>query len=445
MKNIIDYITSNKLIANTAKLSISNIIMYALPIVVTPILSRIYSPSDFGEWGIFSSYVAIITIILFCGFENLIIKADSKELKSILSLCIFIGICTISIAGIIIRVGTSYDIFFLQNIPNKKLLILYLIAYFIYTIAYNISNRYEQYNTLSLANLIQGGSQAILRIIFGLIVLTYINGLILGTTLSLLITGIYIFYTLNLNFRGTKTSLKDMCHIVKKYYKFPLYDAPSSLLSFAAFNLPLIILSYFFDKSSIGCYSIIIQLLLMPMTLIGSSMGRVYYQELSQVETYQEISSKTTMILKITAIISIIPLIAISLGGDKIIILFLGKQWSTVSTIALCLSLWAFPTILTQPLLPIFRALNKQEVLLGYDSIYCILGLASIWICCLCTHNLTLVLLIYSSTCLATKLCLFFKILEIAKVSLKSYKYYILLWGISLIIFLLRLFYNEIF
>lgn len=444
MKSIIDYITSNKLIANTAKLSISNIIMYVLPIVVTPILSRIYSPSDFGEWGIFSSYVAIITIILFCGFENLIIKADSKELKSILSLCIFIGICTISIVGIIIKIGTSYNIFFIQNIPNKELLILYLIAYFIYTIAYNISNRYEQYNTLSLANLIQGGSQAIFRIIFGLIVLTYINGLILGTTLSLFITGIYIFYTLNLNFRGTKTSLKDMCHIVKKYYKFPIYDAPSSLLSFAAFNLPLIILSYFFDKSSIGCYSIIIQLLLMPMTLIGSSMGRVYYQELSQAETYQEISSKTNTILKITAIISIMPLVAISLGGDKIIILFLGKQWSTVSIIALCLSLWAFPTILTQPLLPIFRALNKQEVLLAYDSIYCILGLASIWICCMCTHNLTKVLIIYSSTCLVTKLCLFLKILEIAKLSLKSYKYYILLWGISLIIFLLKLFYNEI-
>ena len=72
MKEIINKIFESPLLQNSVKISISNIIMYMLPFVVTSILARLYTPEAFGEWGVFSSFVAIVNIGLFMGFENVI-------------------------------------------------------------------------------------------------------------------------------------------------------------------------------------------------------------------------------------------------------------------------------------------------------------------------------------------------------------------------------------
>ena len=60
------------------KMSSSNILMFLLPVAVTPVLSRLYTQADFGEWGIFSSFVSILTIAIFAGYENTIVKAQEE-------------------------------------------------------------------------------------------------------------------------------------------------------------------------------------------------------------------------------------------------------------------------------------------------------------------------------------------------------------------------------
>ena len=77
MKNHIKEISSSSLIRNSVKISVSNILMYMLPLFVTPILTRLYTPEAFGEWGVFSAFVAIANIGLFLGFENVIIQASN--------------------------------------------------------------------------------------------------------------------------------------------------------------------------------------------------------------------------------------------------------------------------------------------------------------------------------------------------------------------------------
>ena len=81
MIQIINKIKSSALLLNTLKMSMSNIIMLLLPIVVTPILSRLYLPSDFGDWGVFSSFVSIYTLALFAGYENAIVKVTEEEIS----------------------------------------------------------------------------------------------------------------------------------------------------------------------------------------------------------------------------------------------------------------------------------------------------------------------------------------------------------------------------
>ena len=419
--------------------------MYMLPIVVTPILTRLYTPESFGEWGIFSSFVSITSIGIFLGLENVIIQAKEEQLSDIILLCLIISTGIIVIISIVFWGGTIGGISFFKDFPNTYLLAIYLFLYCLYTIFYNLNNRYEQYYTLSFANIVKGCSQAILRIILAFLCLHIINGLILGTTIAEGITALFLFLFLfktpimNMKLQFQYKRLK---HLLFQYKNFPLYDAPSSILSFSAFNLPVIILSLYFNKAEIGCFSIILQLLLMPMSLIGSAIGKVYYQRLSKFNNNaNDTNIATHEVLRILVIISVLPLLFIVCGGDKLIILFLGNQWQTAGNVAICLALWSFPTILTQPLLPLFRVLNKQRTLLLYDAFYFLLGVGTIMFFCQFTDNLYLILTLFSTACFVVKFLLFEKIITISQISLKSYIRILPLWGVALIVLILRLFF----
>ena len=106
--------------------------MYVLPIIVTPILSRLYGPAAFGEWGILSSFTSIVAIVMFLSIDNIIVKAEEEEVGNLLVLCGGIGLMVISLLCIAFTLFNIYDSGFCYMI------ITYMLAYFVYTIVYNL-------------------------------------------------------------------------------------------------------------------------------------------------------------------------------------------------------------------------------------------------------------------------------------------------------------------
>ena len=433
---LLDKYKNQSLLINTAKLSFSNLIMYVLPIIVTPILSRLYSPACFGEWGVFSSTITIATIVLFLSLENTIVKAEEYEIPHILILCLLIGTL---LSGLFLAIIQSIG--GLSSCTNI-VYIIYFIAYLIYALSYNLNNRYAQYTHLSFSNIIQGGSQALFRIALACIIITSVNGLILGTTIAECITALFLSIKILpkiTNYKWRECSVNKLKHTFLKHKNFPLYDAPANLLAFSALSLPTIILAIYYSKSEIGCLSIIFQLLLMPMSLIGSAIGKVYYQELCQNGNNINKTKKVTKsLLRLLSILSILPLLFICCGGDKLIVLFLGQEWQTAGSIAICLSLWSFPIVLTQPLLPIFRVKDKQKTQLYFDLLYFILGIGSLVICSYNSLSIYTTLFCFSVACAISKLALFKKILSLSRCTITKNRIAISVWCIGIIILSIR-------
>ena len=231
---------STPIFLNTLKMSSSNVVMYLLPLLVTPILSRLYSPEDFGEWGVFSSFITIITLALFAGFENAIVKVENEKLGNIIKLCVICSLTSVLVIALIFMLGQDQGWSFIRNFPSTQLLYAYFIAYIPYTIGYNLCNRFSKYTSLSLNNILQGGCQALFRILIALIRVTSFNGLILGTTIALYISAFFLMFSVKASKVGTvqeKFNIKNIKQLIIEYKKFPLYDAPSSILSFHSLGL----------------------------------------------------------------------------------------------------------------------------------------------------------------------------------------------------------------
>lgn len=425
-------------------MSASNIIMYLLPVIVTPILTRLYEQEDFGDWGVFSGFITIANIGLFAGLENTIVKARTHaDASNLCVLCFITSILIISMIAVCFLIGGWLGIQFFTTFPASRLLVIYLFLYSCYTILYNLSNRCEKYTSLAFTNMVQGGSQAVFRILFGTIGITIFNGLILGTTIAQAMSTLFLIITLisvRHLFPLANIKLKRMKELLVEYRHFIVYDAPSSILAFAAFNLPVLILASFFNRADIGCYSVVIQLLLMPMSFVGAAMGRVYYQQLSGCHNDDaRLQQVTRKVMQIVMLISIMPLLFLACGGDKIVVLFLGAKWSSAGTVALCLALWSFPTILTQPLMPLFRHTDKLRMLLAYNGMYFIGGIGVLTMCCYITDNLYHILLIYSVVCCVIKFALFLRILSIARLSITITRKVLPLWLFAIAILIIRL------
>ena len=136
---------------------------------------------------------------------------------------------------------------------------------------------------------------------------------------------------------------------------------------------------------------------LIPITIVGSAMGQVYYRDLSEVSHNEnQITIVTSRALKISSIIAFAPILFLSLGGDKVLIWLLGPKWIAAGKMALCLSIYSLPVILTEPLLPAFRALDKQDVRLKLDILNFVLSIGSLIAFSFLCDNIYSVLTLYA-------------------------------------------------
>ena len=130
------------LVRNTLKLSSSSALLMLLPLIVTPILSRLYSPADYGDWGVFSSVFYVVNSFLFLSYENAIVKSNNEEeVPNLIGICVIVSSFIILITLLTFTVGQLIGFDFFCNFPSVKLLILLLAAQAIHIIANNVANR----------------------------------------------------------------------------------------------------------------------------------------------------------------------------------------------------------------------------------------------------------------------------------------------------------------
>ena len=424
LKNRIKGVINLPFVRNTLKLSSSSVILMFLPLLVTPVLSRLYTPADYGDWGVFSSVYYIIIAFIFLSYENTIVKCnDKQEIPNLVLLCLLVsGVVILGVAAFF-YIGKWFNVGFCIDFPSVPLLIAMLVTYILHTLTQNLANRELLYGKMAISGVVNGVSQAILRIAFGVWpIVTY--GLIVGNLLAQIIATVFlaVFLFQVLDARMWKQfSFAKAKDLSIKYKKFPFFDAPARLIEFAIGNLSLLIMAHFWSRDEIGSYSMIVQFILLPITMIGSAMANVYYRELSeQVDNPMHIATATKRAAKITFLISVLPLLFLALGGDKLLVIFLGQQWVVAGKLSLCLVIYSVPVILSEPLLPIFRSLDKQEERFKLNLLCLVLSLGGLILSAVLSGNIYLSVIVYAAMYAFVRYLMFFRELKVAGVSLKA-------------------------
>lgn len=339
-------------------LGLGSFVSQLIPIAASLILSRMYSPKAYGDWGIFISYAGILTVMASGRYELAILR----PVKKVGALNLVVLSTSLAFAGsicffLLLHLLTSLKPSII--IPGLNFLPLYVFLTSLVQIYNGYANRTEQYNAIARSSISRSLTQAGSRILLGS--LRYESGLIAGALLGSvagvwsLLRKIHILRDIQRCF-----SFRYMSRLAHIYRYFPLFQMPSALLNSLSTNLPLILMAFFFSKEEIGCFSMAITLLYLPVTLISSSLGQIFYQKASSWPT-KDTAILAYKFLRLTFPIGLIMALFLIWGGEDLLGFLLGGRWATTGLYAAYLSPWIWLILCFSPLGMIFDAIDKQK------------------------------------------------------------------------------------
>ena len=341
-----------------------------------PILTRLYTPTEFGNYSLFFILSSIIGSVSSLRYEQAIMLPKSdRDAQVLLFISALLTLCISIILSLVLVL--FYD-FFLNYFNGLGYLIWLLPFSVLITGLVQILNSYSTrkkfYKKMAGVKAIESvttvSTQGISRYFFAL------DGLIVGKLLSNLYT-LYLLakyhlkkQTLQLKYftkRRTKANLK-------RHKNFPKYFAMATLLNSIAQNVPILLFSTLFSPAIAGFYALTHRILQAPIQLVASSTRSVFYQKASQMYANNEdirplYISTTKGLIKLF----ILPFFSILLFGEEIFSLLFGEEWATSGVIAQIAITWFFFTFINPPVTVMYNILNKQKVQL----IFQIIGLSS--------------------------------------------------------------------
>ncbi|WP_174840603.1 type 8 capsular polysaccharide synthesis protein Cap8K [Staphylococcus aureus] len=359
----------NKFIGDSFLMILSSGIAQVILIITTPIITRLYSPAEFGEFTIFSNIAMILIPIINARYDLLIVNAKNDRSANILSQISFL--ISLLILLILIPILAISAWLYPNFILDFIFIIIMLFLVSLTNIFTNHLNKERKYKVLSLINVFRAGSMALLQIIFGLLSLGSL-GLIIGFSLSY-ITGITLGYkTFKKHFNIVRNKEETKALFLENKNQL-VYSTPSILLNSLSFSVVVFFIGILYTNTEVGIYGMAIRVLGIPVTIISLGLSKIFMQQAN--DYYIERGNFRNLLLKFSStlvIVSIILYVPLYLFSEELVNILLGHSWvDAITVIKIVIPLFVIRLIVSTVSLSVI-VLQKQQLELILQALFLI-------------------------------------------------------------------------
>lgn len=337
-----------------------------IPLLFTPILTRLYTPSDFGVLALYISLVTILSSIAAGRYEYAIIipKEENDAVNIFVFSLVILSFFTFVLSSFVFifddlilkLLGTKELLFWIYFLP----LSVFLTTFFILLTNYN--NRQKHYKDIATSGVYRSSMMVFVQVIMGAIK-SGSFGLLLGQFVSLLFGNIKLLKNI-LKLEGfiKRIQLTKMQILAKEYKNFPKYQLPNTILSTVSLNMPIFIFSSFFSSAVVGLYTFASKILFLPLMIISGSSAKVYNQTLVEIYNQKGDSFGFTLnFLKSLIKKIVIPFILVVWFAPEIFSFVFGKQWIEAGYYTQVLSPYIFLSTIVSSVAFIASLLQNQK------------------------------------------------------------------------------------
>ena len=376
--------SNNRFIFNVLTLVSGTAISQGIILTVMPILTRIYTPEEFGNYALYLAIVSTISVVSSWKYELAIMLPKKDEDAQ--ALLFVSSLITILMSLLILIVLFIFRNQLLQIFANIKVFI-WLIPLGVFGTgmlqvfsAWNTRNQF--YRNVSGSRIVQSGTTAISQFSFWSLSSAgkgLIWGSITGFILSLLVL---VYRSIKMNTIYLKSLSKEkILYNIKEYRNFPKYQSFSVLINSFSQHLPVMLLTVFYSPVVAGFYSLTHRALNTPARLIGGSVRQVFYEKASKIygsgKSIKNIYEKVTLnLIKVT----LIPYLAIGLFSRDIFSIVFGSDWITSGIYAQYIIFFIFTITVNPPSVMSIQILGMQKFHLKYEFFLAITRAVSIYV-----------------------------------------------------------------
>lgn len=347
----------------------------AIVVLSSPILTRLYTPEDFGVLAVYVSILSILVVVASLRYELAIPLPKHDDIAAnllVFSLAIVFGVGMLS--GVVVWLFGDQLVSW-TNAPAMKpylwLLPLSLVGAGTYQVLNYWAIRRRAFFHVARTRLYQGVAQVFTQVLLGLTKFGP-GGLLLGDvvgraggsgTLAALAFKRDAELFKRISIGGIKLA-------AVRYRRFPLLSSGSSLLNSAGLQLPAILLAAFYGPQVAGWFALGQRVVGVPAVLIGRAVAQVYIGEAARFarESPAELHRLFSATAKRLFFVGIVPIALLMLGGPLFFELVFGANWSEAGNYLRILGAMFLVQFVVAPLSQTLNVLERQDLQLVWDA-----------------------------------------------------------------------------
>jgi len=360
-------ISNGTFLRSVLVLGSSTVIGQAVVLLATPLLTRLYSPADFGEFSVFMAISSVFLVISSLRYE-LAIALPRKTCRAELLfwLALFLNaLFAFALMFITWLVGASLTRHLGTSIFDDYFWLLPLVVLFAgsYRALNYWATRHQNFGAIGKTKIVQSSASAGIQIGAGLAGAGPF-GLIIGWAAGQAagIATLWKISTLGLRaLRGRYLRFR-VWSLIKRYSRFPKYDVPAAAVNVMSVHLPNVLLAALFGPAIAGFYVLASLLLSAPSALIGQAVAQVLLGVARSAGERGELMILARNIIAGLALVIVLPSLLVFFWGESFFTLVFGSDWSEAGVYASWMMLGVAIQFIYSPVSILLVSTNGQHL-----------------------------------------------------------------------------------
>lgn len=414
-------IFKNKLLKNALIIVSGSGTAQAITLLASPIITRLYDPKEFGALGSFMALAAVLLPLATMSLSMAVVLPRRKStaislihfslFHCLLSSLLLLGLWSID-HQILLKYFSLDSLEYIQFLFPLYLLSTGAVEVFSFWMVRN-KNFMLRAKVVFFQSLLSNS----LKILVGLFA-GFQSSLIVITLFTSLVTGLLYLYFFRNSLFSKNYAFKKSSHtraIYSKYIDFLRFRTPQRLLVGLNQSLPILLMTYYFDLASAGFFTLCRTVLMMPLSLIATSLSDVLYPDIK--ERINEGRPVSNLILKSTlalSLLSFLPFSFIFFYGKELFSFVFGDGWAQAGLYSEWFVIWIFFNFINRPSVAAVSFFKFEKSLLLNSSLNSVLIVFAFYFASTIGNDITAIAM-YSIVCVIPQIIIMFGVYNRSK------------------------------
>jgi O-antigen/teichoic acid export membrane protein len=358
-----------------------------LLVLFSPVLTRLYSPADFGVLAVYVSLVSLLVTVASLRYElALLLPRSEGEAAELLLLCVALVGCTTLLGGVAIHVLRPRILAWMREpglAPYLWLVPVSALGAGLYQVFNCWAIRKGRYDRIARTRVTQSATQLVVQMAAGALGLGA-AGLLVGDALGRT-NGTRTLADLDRRrdlARLRRARWRNVFRAAFRYRSFPLYSSGTAVLNTLNLRLPGLLMAVAYSPADAGLFTLAQRVFALPSSVIGESVAQVFFGESAAARERGSLMPLFSGTVKRMFLLGL-PLMGVSsLAGWYLFPLIFGAAWKAAGGYLVAIAPMALAQFTGACVSSALVVLERQDLALVRELIRSALsfgGLAAAW------------------------------------------------------------------